>query len=196
MLRATSRTLQILCRGIKHTKKHGFAIREAVFFLSLNLRPFCGSGFDDIGMHRRQFFGRRSRIDDAVHDELRESPPWQRTEILLVVQFDHLAALQHQFAGEFGIIDRELELVRLNRAGSLGAYARLYQLALVSLEYHALVNDVIQFSALDAFAEDEVESEIYEHRNSHDEQRGDQSSEFFQIIIFLNSPANLLNNSE
>ena len=60
---------------------------------------------------------RRPDGDDAVDDELREAPPGQRPEILLIVQFERLSPLQHQLARQRFVLDRELELVGLDRPG-------------------------------------------------------------------------------
>ena len=107
---------------------------------------------------------RRPDGDDAVDDELREAPPGQRPEILLIVQFERLSPLQHQLARQRFVLDRELELVGLDRPGGFRADAGLDQFAFVGLEKHALVDDVVQFSALDALAEDEEEPEVGSRR--------------------------------
>ena len=95
------------------------------------------------------------------------------------MQFEGLAALQHQFAGERLVLDRKFEFIGLDRPGALRADTRLDQFALVGLENEPLVNDIVQLPALHPLAEDEVEAEIEEHGQPDGYQNGDDAPIFF-----------------
>ena len=101
------------------------------------------------------------------------------------MELDGLAALhQHQVASQLGVLDREFELVGLHRAGGFRTQARLDEFALVGLEEDALVDDVVQLSALDPFAEYEVETQIEEDGQCDDGQQNEYASEFFHDVRF------------
>ena len=147
-----------------------------------NKKPSSPSEFRQSGPGRRSgpLPGRRRRGgDDAVHDEFREAAPGQGAEILLVVQFDRAAALQHQPPGQLRVAHRKFEFVGLDRPGRLRADARLDELAFVGFENHAFVNDIIQFAALHALAEDEVEAEVDEQREGGEDDGRRDDPEFF-----------------
>lgn len=134
----------------------------------------------------------------AVYYELGEASPRQCSEVFLVVQFYRLAALQHQFLGDAFVVNRELEFVGLDRAGCAGADSRLYQFALVGLEQHSFVDDIVQFAALYSFAEYEVEFEIYEYGQRHYDYCGQYSPHSFHfmdllcfVVICVRSPCRL-----
>lgn len=107
--------------------------------------------------------------DDAIDHEFRESPPGKRSEILLVVEFDIFAAQQHQLAGERFVFDGKFEFVGLDRAGRFGPDAGLNQLAFVGFEDEPFINDIVQFSAFDALAENEEEADVEEYGQGDDE---------------------------
>ena len=73
------------------------------------------------------------------------------------------------------------------RTGRLGTDTRLNQLALVGLEQHALVYDVVQFATLDALAEGVVEAYVTENRNAQNDEQSRNATDLFHKFrsIFL-----------
>lgn len=84
------------------------------------------------------------------------------------MEFDVFAAQQHQLAGERFVFDGKFEFVGLDRAGRFGPDAGLNQLAFVGFEDEPFINDIVQFSAFDALAEDEEEADVEEYGQGDD----------------------------
>ena len=99
------------------------------------------------------------------------------------MQFEGLAALQHQLAGERLVFDRKFEFVGLDRSGALRADTRLDQLAFVGFENEPLINDIVQLPALHPLAEDEVETEIEEQGQPDGDQDRDDAPIFFHNLF-------------
>ena len=87
--------------------------------------------------------------------------------------------MEHQFPRKRRVFDRELEFVGLDRSRLLGADAGLDEFAFVRLEKDSLVDDIVQLTALDPFAEDEEEAEIEEYGQCDDGQYRQKSQMFF-----------------
>ena len=110
--------------------------------------------------------------------------PWKTAEVFLVVEVHHLAAFGHQALGDFLVGDGEFEGVRLH-AGGLCLDAGLDELAFVGFPDDTLVDDVVEFAAAHAFAEDEVEAEVAEDSQSCDEDGENDPENFFHITEIL-----------
>ena len=83
------------------------------------------------------------------------------------MQLHHFTAASHQGVGNLLVCNGELEFIGLDcRSPVLGIETGLDSLALIGLEDISLVDNEIQFPGLDAFAEDEIEPEIDECRQS------------------------------
>ena len=108
---------------------------------------------------------------DLVHDVALDAAPGEGSVVFLVVEFDALAAAEHQRVGHGLAHDGEVELVGLqvaaDRAAACALEARLDQAALIGLPDPSLVDDLVEFAGLDALAEDEVELEIHEYGGRH-----------------------------
>ena len=101
------------------------------------------------------------------------------------MQLDGLATLQHQFLGQLGVLNRELELVALDRSGSLRTDTGLDQLTLIGLENQALADHIVQFAALHALAKDEVEAEIEEYQEAHNNDEAQESTKLFHAVFLF-----------
>ena len=121
--------------------------------------------------------------NDTIDDILGETSPRQCAEILRIVQLNGVAAIEHQLACNLLVLDRELELVRLNRTCRLGADTRLNQLTLVGLEQHALMYNVVQLTTLDALAEGVVEAHVAENRNAQNHEQSRNATDLFHSFI-------------
>ena len=102
--------------------------------------------------------------NNAVDNVFLHSPPWQGTEIFLVMQFNSTASASHKGVGNGFVCNGEFELIGLDRspvAVSSGE-SGLYDLAFVGLEQISFVYYEIEFSGLYSFSEDKVEFEVYE----------------------------------
>ena len=113
---------------------------------------------------------------DACHHELAVAAPREGPHVAHPFELDVFAGAAHQRVCHFLVGDGELELVGVQSVDvdGLRLEAALYHLALVGLEYHAFVLEVVDVAGVDACAVDEEEVEIDEcrqaqHHHGHDD---------------------------
>lgn len=102
------------------------------------------------------FLGGNYIIDDV----LCVTPPWDNTEIFLVMKVEILAGERHHLFGKLLIFNRKFKLIRSDGAGSLALEAVLNEFTLVSLENNTLVNHIVERATLNPFAKNEIKAEV------------------------------------
>ena len=105
-----------------------------------------------------------SYCDDAIDNEFADATPYERVEVLFVVEFDLFAWATHERVGNGFVGYRELELIALYACGNtirgLTFETRLDEFSFVGFENIAFVDHIVEFTSFYAFAKYEEVLEI------------------------------------